>query len=126
MPRYVLPIDGDNVKLLNIAKAASLAVLVAGATACSKGGSTEQHLARANQFIASEEYKSAVIELKNALQQDNQSAEARYLLGKVYLESGDVLSAEKELQRALDLGWPGFLLFLPQHFLTFTLNPLEI
>jgi putative PEP-CTERM system TPR-repeat lipoprotein len=101
------PIDGANVKLLNIAKAAGLAVLVASATACSKGDSTEQHLARANEFIATEKYKSAVIELKNALQQDNQSAEARYLLGKVYLESGDVLSAEKELQRAIELGWPG-------------------
>jgi putative PEP-CTERM system TPR-repeat lipoprotein len=95
------------VNLLNIAKATGLAVLLASIAACGKGDSAEQHLARANQFIADAEYKSAVIELKNALQQDNKSAEARYLLGKVYLEAGDVLSAEKELQRAIDLGWPG-------------------
>ena len=79
--------------------------LLVALTACSRGDSAEEHIARATQFIADSEYKSATIELKNALQQDNQSAEARWLLGRVYLDSGDVLSAEKELQRALRLGW---------------------
>lgn len=90
---------------LKIAKAAGLAVLLTSVAACGQGDSTEQHLAKANQYIANAEYKSAVIELKNALQKDNKSAEARFLLGKLYLDSGDVLSAEKELQRAMDLGW---------------------
>ena len=83
----------------------STATLLAALTACGGGDSVEEHLARANQYVAGSEYGSAKIELKNALQQDNQSAEARWLLGKIYLDSGDVLSAEKELQRALRLGW---------------------
>ncbi len=83
----------------------SIVTLLATLSACSGGVSTEEHITRANQFIANSEYDSAIIELKNALQEDSESGEARWLLGKVYLESGDVLSAEKELQRALKLGW---------------------
>lgn len=73
--------------------------------ACGVDNSLEAHIVRANQFAAESKYKSAIIELKGALSQDGKSAEARWLLGKVYLESGDVLSAEKELQRARELGW---------------------
>lgn len=50
------------------------------------------------------EYKTAVIQLKNALQQDAKNVEARLLLGQIYLELGDGASAEKELLRARDLG----------------------
>ena len=71
------------------------------------GGSAEDHIARANTFIDSADYTSATIELKNALLLDNESAEARYLLGKVSLEQGDMPSAEKKLERAGQLGWPG-------------------
>jgi putative PEP-CTERM system TPR-repeat lipoprotein len=35
------------------------------------------------------------------------SAQARWLLGETYLLTGDTESAAKELQRAMDLGWPG-------------------
>ena len=63
-------------------------------SACSGGSSVEEHIAKANQFIAGSKYDAAIIELKNALQQDNDSAEARWLLGKIYLDSGDILSAE--------------------------------
>jgi putative PEP-CTERM system TPR-repeat lipoprotein len=74
--------------------------------ACGGSVSVEEHLTRANQFIAESKYRSAIIELKNVLQEDKQSAEARWLLGRTYLESGDVRSAEKELQHALRLKWP--------------------
>jgi len=74
-------------------------------TACGADLSTEEYIARARKFIDSTEYKAATIELKNALQEDKESGEARWLLGKVYLDSGDVLSAEKELQHARKLGW---------------------
>ena len=53
--------------------------LLATLTACSRGDSVEEHIARANQFVDGSESESAVIELKNALQQDSQSAEARWL-----------------------------------------------
>ena len=84
----------------------SIFTLLATLIACGKEDSAEEYLARANQFIKGADYDSAVIELKNTLRKDNQSGEARWLLGKIYLDSGDVLSAEKELERALKLGWP--------------------
>jgi putative PEP-CTERM system TPR-repeat lipoprotein len=43
--------------------------------------------------------------LQNALRVDGNSAEARWLLGKLYLDTGEFLAAEKELQRAQELGW---------------------
>lgn len=86
-------------------KTAFIIVIFTLLAACGVDNSFEAHLARANQFIAESKLNAATIELKNALSQDGSSAEARWLLGKVYLESGDVHSAEKELQRARELGW---------------------
>lgn len=47
---------------------------------------------------------ASIIRLKNAIQQNPENAEARLLLGEVYLEAGDAISAEKELRRAKELG----------------------
>ncbi len=47
---------------------------------------------------------AAVIQLKNALQNDPGHAPSRLKLGKLYLETGDAASAEKELRRARSLG----------------------
>ncbi|MCB1688391.1 MAG: PEP-CTERM system TPR-repeat protein PrsT [Halioglobus sp.] len=74
--------------------------------ACGGSVSTEQYIQQATDAIAASEYSEATIQLKNALRQDPNSAQARWLLGKVYLDTGDVLSASKELQQALELGWP--------------------
>lgn len=82
-----------------------LILIVSGLSACSVDNSFEAQLERAHQFADESKLKSAVIELKSALSQQGNSAEARWMLGKVYLESGDVLSAKKELQRAAQLGW---------------------
>lgn len=79
-----------------------LLVLVAG---CSVD-TPQDELANARAAIAEEKFNAATISLKNVLQKNNRSAEARWLLGKAYLATGDVLSAEKELRRALDLSWP--------------------
>lgn len=57
-------------------------------------------LAEARQQHARGELRAAVIQLKNALQQHD-GAEARRLLGEVYLDQGEAVSAEKELRRAL-------------------------
>jgi len=71
------------------------------------GGETfEQYIARAHEAIARSEYAAASIELKNALRLDPDSLEARWLLGKVYLDTGEMASASKELERALELGGP--------------------
>lgn len=77
-----------------------LAMLLAG---CS-GEKPEQYLSKAQQYYAGGDKKTAVIELKNAIQKNPDYAEARALLGKIYVEQGDGASAEKELRRALQLG----------------------
>jgi len=75
-------------------------------TACGGSESTEQYIAKATDEMARSEYAAAAIELKNALRQDPNSAQARWLLGKIYLQTSEMPSASKELQQALDLGWP--------------------
>ena len=65
-----------------------------------------QTLGTAKDYMAKREFKAAAIELKNVLQENPSSAEARYLLGKSLLESGDAKGAEQELRRARELQYP--------------------
>jgi len=58
----------------------------------------------ARDYLAKNDNAAAVIQLKNALQQDPNLAEARLLLGRALLGSGDPVGAQTELQKALDLG----------------------
>ncbi len=51
------------------------------------------------------EYQAAIIQLRNVLQQNPDHAEARYLLGTAYLESGEAAFATVELRKAQDLGY---------------------
>ncbi|MEO5935542.1 MAG: XrtA/PEP-CTERM system TPR-repeat protein PrsT, partial [Duganella sp.] len=76
-------------------------LLLAG---CGRTQSDEQLLSAARQHVAKGETKSAVIQLKNLLQRTPANGQARLMLGRLYLDAGDVLSAEKELRRALELG----------------------
>jgi len=68
--------------------------------------SPENHLLSAKQHLEKQEVKSAIIELKNAIKQNPNLAEARFLLGKAYIGAKQYLNAEKELSRALDLKYP--------------------
>lgn len=69
------------------------------------GEKPETMLASAKDYLAKQDAKAAVIQLRNALQKDPNLAEARFLLGKAQLEAGDNPTAEKELRRALELGY---------------------
>ena len=51
--------------------------------------------------------KAAIIELKNALQNDATHLDSRWLLGEIYLALGDGLGAEKEFEHAKELGKQG-------------------
>ncbi|MCW8904127.1 tetratricopeptide repeat protein, partial [Sedimenticola sp.] len=64
----------------------------------------QQYLQNAQKFAAEGDFKSALIELKNALQQDPENSIARTYLGQLYLNTGNHLAAEKELKRAKELG----------------------
>jgi len=67
---------------------------------------SEEYLAEARAYLAKGKNKEAVIQLKNALKSDPSNADARLVLGLVYLGAGDAQSAEKELSRARRLGLP--------------------
>ncbi len=63
-------------------------------------------LPEAQQSFDKGEYSTAVIELKNLLQEDPKNAAARFLLGRTYLQQMDVLAAIKEFEKARQFGAP--------------------
>ncbi|MCP3666513.1 MAG: PEP-CTERM system TPR-repeat protein PrsT [Gammaproteobacteria bacterium] len=67
---------------------------------------SDEFVKDARDYLEKNEINAAVIQLKNALQQDPAHMEARLMLGNVYLSIGDVLSAEKEFKRAQKLHAP--------------------
>lgn len=81
---------------------AVLAVL--SLAACKNEDSPEALLASARSYEAKGDIKAAIIQLKNALQKRPENGEARLLLGRLSLQAGDPVSAEKELRKALEYG----------------------
>ena len=79
-------------------------LMAAALGACKPTPSTDKLLTDARQYQKKGDAKSTIIQLKNVLQQEPNNAEARYLLGVAYIESGDARSAEKELLKAKELG----------------------
>ncbi len=92
---------------------ATLALLAL--SGCGDGGSLteEEYLQRAQQFREAGNLNASSIELRNALQQNPDSAQARLLLGQVYVDVGNGAAAEKELTRALKLGMPADAIVTP-------------
>jgi putative PEP-CTERM system TPR-repeat lipoprotein len=85
------------------AAALAAAVTAFGISGCDRT-TAQEHLERAQRYVADGDFRSATIELKTALQKDPNLAAARLALGEADLEIGDFPSALKELERALDLG----------------------
>jgi putative PEP-CTERM system TPR-repeat lipoprotein len=91
--------------LNRIARIIGASVIIIGLAACS-GKTADEHIQQALVFVEQGDNAAAVVELKNAVQQEPTLALARLELGKVYLQTSNFESAEKELSRALELGHP--------------------
>lgn len=83
-----------------------VALATAFVLAACGGNKPETMVASARDYLAKNDTKAAVIQLKNALQENPDLPEARYLLGQALLRSGDAVGAETELRKALALKHP--------------------
>jgi putative PEP-CTERM system TPR-repeat lipoprotein len=96
---------------ISVAIISGAILLIGSVTACSKTQTSQALVSEAMQYQQKGDNKAAIIQLKNALQKNPDDAEARYLLGTIYYETGDLKSAENELRRAMSLGMsPGKVL----------------
>jgi cellulose synthase operon protein C len=86
-------------------------LLLALLMACSE--KPEAMLSSAKDYMAKNDSKAAVIQIKNALQSNPDMPEARFMLGTALLESGDPVGAETELRKALELKHPQDLVIPP-------------
>lgn len=79
-------------------------LLVALLLGCSE--KPEAMLSSAKDYLAKNDSKAAVIQIKNALQTNPDMPEARFMLGTALLNSGDPVGAETELRKAIELKHP--------------------
>ena len=89
----------DNRQLLTAVAIALLALV-----GCSKEDPSAL-IASAKSYFAKSDYNAGIIQLKSALQVAPNSPEARFLLGKSLLDSGNAVGAEIELRKAIELGY---------------------
>jgi putative PEP-CTERM system TPR-repeat lipoprotein len=66
---------------------------------------SEDHVQQALAYMNTGQSMAALIELRNALQKNDDNARAHFLLGRLYLDNGETASAEKELRQARFLGY---------------------
>ncbi len=88
-------------------KRTTLAVMLTSAllSGCSEK-TMESHLADARNFASQQQLDAAIVEYKNAIQKGPDAAEPRFELGKLYLQQNNFAAAEKELNKAMELGHP--------------------
>lgn len=92
----------ERVPMSRLAAALCCVALLA---ACDTNLPPAELVTEARAAISRNDYQTASIQLKNALQQESGNAAARYELGRVHLKLGDLPSAIKELERALELNY---------------------
>ena len=85
---------------------AALSALLVSLMLAGCGEKPEAMISSAKDYLAKNDNKAAVIQIKNALQKNPDMPEARFLLGETLLNSGDPVGAETELRKALALKYP--------------------
>lgn len=88
---------------LNVAVVSAIFVL-GGLSACAKTETSASLLADAKQYQQKGDTKAALIQVKNAVAKSPEDGEARLQLSALYIDTGDVVSAEKEIRKAMTLG----------------------
>ncbi len=83
----------------------ALAVIALGVLLGCGKQTSDEYIKEAKQYIADNDPKAAIVALKNAVQIEPNSAQARFELGQLYIEQKQFESAEKELNRALEYGY---------------------
>ena len=91
---------------INLSPAAGFAILSLVGLLAGCGAKPEAMVASARDYLAKNDRPAAIIQLRNALQKNPDLAEARFLLGRALFESDDYATAQKELRRARELGYP--------------------
>lgn len=86
----------------SVARLVTLAAVVA-LVGCSRNEA--ERIQDAQRYFGQREVQAGIIELKTVLQTNPESSEARFLLGKGLVLSGDLAGAEFELKRALQARW---------------------
>ncbi|MGO9446978.1 MAG: XrtA/PEP-CTERM system TPR-repeat protein PrsT [Thiobacillaceae bacterium] len=66
--------------------------------------SEQEHIQRAKDFEEKGNLRGSIVELKNAIEENPSSPQARLLLGHIYLKAGRGAEAENELSKAEKLG----------------------
>lgn len=66
--------------------------------------SSQALLAQAKTSLKAGDRKAALIQLKSAVQKDEQNGEARFELAQLQMQTGDLAAAEKEFRRAREYG----------------------
>jgi len=83
----------------------ALAVVAIGVLSSCGKQSSDEYIKEAHQYIAENDPAAAIVALKNAVQVEPKSAQARFELGQLYIQQKQFESAEKELNRALEYGF---------------------
>lgn len=95
-------------KLSTVSKSVFAPLCVALSVSLALGGcsgkSMDEHLDSARSYAQQQDTEAAIIEYKNAIRLDPQAAQPRFELGRLYLAANQFEAAEKELNRALELG----------------------
>src|SRR5438552_14664258 len=95
----------DRMRWARSVLASALITLSLASTGCSRNESAVELLQDAKQRYEKGDINAAIIQLKNLLENDPKNSEARFLLGRASNNVRVPILTEKELRKALELGF---------------------